>query len=117
MELKQLRRLTFLAAVITFGFGKSVIGQVKIPMADVPEPVRIVLETKYRKYTIDDVVVNNLKTEYQVELEKGSRTVSLVLATDGTVLSKTKGRIYSYDGTEKPPNDGTPHNQGDGHKH
>ncbi len=95
----------------------SVCAQEKQDLKDTPEAVQELMAKKYSKYRIADLTWNKETTEYKVELEKGSRTVSLVLAADGAVLSKTKGRIYSYDGTEKPPNDGTPHNQHDGHKH
>lgn len=95
----------------------SVCAQEKQDLKDTPVAVQELLAKKYSKYRIAGLTWNKETTEYKVELEKGSRTVSLVLAANGIVLSKSKGRIYSYDGTEKPPNDGTPHNQHDGHKH
>lgn len=95
----------------------SVCAQEKQNLKDTPVAVQELLAKKYAKYKVASIRLNEKATEYKVELEKGSRTVSLVLDTDGTILSKNKGRIYSYDGTEKPPNDGTPHNERDGHQH
>lgn len=91
--------------------------QDKITIKETPVVVQELLAKKYARYEVVGVRFNKVKTEYKVELEKGSRTVSLVLATDATVLSKSKGRIYSYDGTEKPPYDSRPHDEDDGHEH
>jgi hypothetical protein len=76
-------------------------------LEDAPEAVRALVADKYAKYKVVGVKQKKEPMEYSVEMEKGERTVSLVLDAKGTVLSKTKGRMYSYDGTETPKdNDG-----------
>lgn len=114
---KQLKIGVLLTVLIVFGSQSLLFAQDKTTLTEAPIKVQELIAKKYAKYKVASIRQNEKATEYKVELEKGSRTVSLVVDTDGTVLSKSKGRIYSYDGTEKPPNDGTPHNERDGHQH
>ncbi len=76
--------------------------QEKMLLEDAPEAVRVLVGEKYAKYKVVSVIRKKVPEEYSIEVEKGERTVSLVLDAQGTVLSKTKGRMYSFDGTETP---------------
>lgn len=83
------------------------LAQEKILLEDAPEAVRAHLVEKYAKFKVVGIKQKKEPLEYSIEMERGERTVSLVLDAQGTVLNKTKGRIYSYDGTETPKdNDG-----------
>lgn len=108
---------TLLVMIGLAGVSTSVVAQGKIVLKEASVAVQDIVEDKYKKYNVESVHVNKDSTEYVVELLKGSRTLKLVLGHEGSLISKTKGRIYSFDGTEKPPNNGTQHNAGDGHKH
>lgn len=81
----------------------SAFAQEKILLEDTPEAVQALVAKKYAKYKVVGVKEKKQPKEYSIEMEKGERTVSLVLDDSGEVLSKTKGRMYSYDGTEVVP--------------
>lgn len=108
---------TLLVMIGLAGVSTSVVAQDKIVLKEARVVVQDIVQDKYKKYHVESVHVNKDSTEYVVELLKGSRTLKLVLSHDGALISKTKGRIYSFDGTEKPANKGTSHNKGDGHNH
>lgn len=108
---------TLLVLMGSVGVSTSLFAQNKIVLKEATVAVQEIVADKYEKYHVESVQVNKDSTEYVVELLKKTRTLKLVLSHDGVLISKTKGRIYSYDGTEKPRNDGTPHNEHDGHVH
>ena len=117
MDLKRNLWKTLSVLIVLVGMSTSLFAQDKIGLKEATVAVQDIVADKYKKYHIESVHVNKDSTEYVVELLKKTRTLRLVLGQDGALISKTKGRIYSFDGTEKPRNDGTPHNEHDGHTH
>ncbi len=117
MDLKRKLWKTILILMGWVGVSPELVAQEKIALKEATVAVQEIVADKYKKYHVESVQVNKDSTEFVVELLKKTRTLKLVLGPDGTLISKTRGRIYSYDGTEKPRNDGTPHNEHDGHVH
>lgn len=93
--------------------------QEKVVFNDLPELIKVHIHGKYSKYRVASIHVDdaNEMINFRVELEKGSRTVSLVLSEDATVVSKIKGRMFTYDGSKPLKSEGQLRQKGDGHKH
>ncbi len=91
-----------LVLLLVIGGFSECMAQEKILLEDAPEAVRAHLSEKYAKYKVISVKRKKVPEEYSIEMEKGERTVSLVLDAKGAELSRTKGRMYSFDGTETP---------------
>ena len=91
-----------LVLLLVIGGFSECMAQEKILLEDAPEAVRAHLSEKYAKYKVISVKRKKVPEEYSIEMEKGERTVSLVLDAQGAMLSRTKGRMYSFDGTETP---------------
>ena len=89
-------------AVLSVGMCSELLAQEKLKVEDAPEAVRAHLAKRYSKYKVVALTEKQEPLEYSIELEKGKQTVSLVLDAAGNVLSRTKGRVYSFDGTEAP---------------
>lgn len=81
----------------------SLFAQQKLELRDTPAPVQELIKGKYAKYRITAVSINKEQTEYHIELEKGEKALMLDLAADGRIISKTKTRIYSFDGDDPEP--------------
>ena len=99
--MKRMMSVVVLLMVLLGGFSVCE-AQEKMLLEDAPEAVRVLVGEKYAKYKVVSVIRKKVPEEYNIEMEKGERTVSLVLDAQGTVLSRTKGRMYSFDGTETP---------------
>ncbi|MGB0390586.1 MAG: hypothetical protein ACPGD5_03395 [Salibacteraceae bacterium] len=79
--------------------------QEKKKYGDLPIPAKEELKTKYKKYAINSIFLEDEdgKSTFKVEVQKKSTGYYLVYDLDGILLSKTKFKSFSFDGTEPVP--------------
>lgn len=78
----------------------------KIGMEELPDQAHTLLHGKYNKYRINYIHRKSDKdvTTYEVELQKKSKLVTLTYDGQGELLSNTKSKMFTYDGTEPVKN-------------
>ncbi len=78
----------------------------KIGMEELPDQAHILLHGKYNKYRINYIhrKLDKDVTTYEVELQKNSKLVTLTYNDQGELLSTTKSKMFTYDGTEPVKN-------------
>ena len=89
-----------------------------IKAEQLPETAHAELDKKYGKYKVNSMVKkesNQKETTYQIEVQKKNTVFTLVYNENGELLSKTKSKSFSFDGTE-PVRKTTPRSN-DGHNH
>lgn len=90
--------------------------ELKIKTDSLPSLIKEELKKKYIKYEVNSTTMITEKgksTIYKIELQKKNNVLDLVYDASGTLISKSKSKVYSYDGTEKPKSQ--PANSSDGH--
>ena len=91
--------------------------ETKIKRSELPDPVKTELNAKYVKYTVNKIVKKENKTKettFEFEVQKKNTIYTLVYNNNGELIDKTKSKIYTFDGTEKPRQQ---YNKHDGHGH
>ena len=91
--------------------------ETKIKRSELPDPVKTELNAKYVKYTVNKIVKiqDEIKgTTYKVEVQKKNTVYALVYNGKGELIDKTKSKVFTFDGTEKPKQQ---YNKHDGHDH
>ena len=80
-------------------------GQEKKKYGDLPIPAKEELKTKYKKYAINSVLLEEKEgtSTFKVEVQKKSTGYYLIYDLEGVLLSKTKFKSFSFDGTEPVP--------------
>lgn len=79
----------------------------KIGMEELPDQAHTLLHGKYNKYHINYIHRKLDKEDvetYEVELQKRSKLVTLIYDGQGELLSSTKSKMFTYDGTEPVKN-------------
>lgn len=93
--------------------------EIKITQDSLPAIIKQELKKKYSGYAVNEVMLLTEKTKsviYKIELQKKNNLVRLEYDVAGTLISKSKSKIYSFDGTEKPRRL-KPSENNDGHNH
>ena len=88
-----------------------------IKRSELPESVNARLNEKYSEYNVKKIFKVNDEAKgvyYKIEVQKKNTLFALVYSSTGELLKKTKSKIYSFDGTEKPQRQPLKH---DGHDH
>lgn len=90
----------------------------KIKADELPEIAKAELDKKFKKYEVNSVVKKEDEQKnitYEVELQKSNSLVYLVYDLKGTLISKNKSKIFSFD-NEKQEKKAQP-KANDGHNH
>lgn len=91
--------------------------ETKIKQDSLPLTVHDELQKQYVAYTVNSIYKVTDKQQniiYKIEVQKKSKLIELVYDNKGTLISKEKSKIYSFDGTEKIKSS-TPTQSNDGH--
>jgi len=71
--------------------GKTIETETEIKTAELPAAVATSIKRDYAGYSIEEaakIVAANGEVTYEAEVEKGKQTFELILAADGSILSK-----------------------------
>ena len=91
--------------------------ETKIKRSELPEPVKVELNRRYSKYMMNKIVKAQDEIKgaiYKIEVQKKNTVFALVYNENGELIDKTKSKVFTYDGTEKPKQQQNKH---DGHDH
>lgn len=94
--------------------------ETKISNDSLPSVVKEELKKKYSNYKVNGVTMVTEKAKpstYKIEVQKKNNIVELLYDANGNIIGKSKSKIYSYDGTEKPKSPPVKSNDGHNHQH
>ena len=121
MKLKMKNKL-IIAMLLLSSIGMKITfaqSEIKTTLDSLPTAVKAELKNKYSDYAVNSITMTTDKTKsvtYKMELQKKNNIVQLEYDVAGKLISKSKRKIYSFDGTEKPPKS-KPSENNDGHNH
>ncbi len=91
--------------------------KIKTTLDSLPTAVKAELKKRYSDYTTNSIAMTTDKTKSvtcKIELQKKNNLIQLEYDVGGKLISISKSKIYSFDGTEKPPKSKSSNNN-DGH--
>lgn len=110
--------ITFLCGVLVSNLQAQTTAKIKVEQ--LPKNAQVMLDKKYSKYHINEMVKKEDKQKqptYEIELQKKNKLIYLVYDVKGILLSTRKSKSFSFDGTEPVKKPAPRANDGHNHTH